>query len=448
MDQVKRIENRDVLYKADINQPPYVIANYPPLYMYWVAAANTILKLPLFQAGRFISLLFSILTGSMIGLFSYRLTANRWYGILGAVLFWGHPYVMIWSSLARVDLMALGFSLLGLWILYRYKDSWIGISLACLCFLASIYTRQTYILAGPLAGFIWLWHHSRKHALIFLLSLAGSGLLIFGTINAITHGGFYTNIVVANINLYSLNQTISMMLELVRIWPLILLTSLILVILALYTRIKKSEDVKDQTLAQSFVVYGLIPYTIGALVSAATVGKIGSNVNYFLELIAVCAVWCTVGLKYLVDKKPVFRYAYLGILFIQLAWVLGYSFLVSQVNTGDMWKSIDKYRSLDQLVKNATGSGPVLSDDFMDMIVLSGQPIYYQPFEYGELYYAGLWNPTPLVDQINQREFPLIIVGGTSLNKNCCWPPPVITALEANYQIQAQNDVLLLTPRK
>jgi hypothetical protein len=84
----------------------------------------------------------------------------------------------------------------------------------------------------------------------------------------------------------------------------------------------------------------------------------------------------------------------------------------------------------------------------MDLIVLSGQPLYYQPFEYGELFNANKWDPTSLISQIDAREFPMIIVGGSTLIKDCCWPSPVIKALEANYQIDASNEMLILTPLK
>jgi len=49
MDQARRIASGEELYKADIDQPPYVITNYPPLYIATVSAFNSIVKLPIFQ---------------------------------------------------------------------------------------------------------------------------------------------------------------------------------------------------------------------------------------------------------------------------------------------------------------------------------------------------------------------------------------------------------------
>jgi hypothetical protein len=448
MDQVRRVENGETLYKSIINEPPYIIANYPPLYPYWVAATNFLLKIPLFQAGRITSLLFSLLSGFILGLFTFHLTKNKWFGVFSAALFWGHPYVMIWSSLARVDLMALAFSLLGLWILYRYRDSQIGLMLACICFLASAFTRQTYILSGPLAGFVWLWHFNRRQALIFISSFGVIGLLLFGTINTITHGGFFINIVVANINQYVIYQALTMGRQLFSIWPIILISCAMVIILTFYTRNRGSLIDQVQPLQQDFIFYGLVFYSLGALITAGTIGKVGSNVNYFLELIAVCTIWCGLALKLIMDQKNKVKLIFLGLLFVQSVWVLGYSYILSQITIGDLWGKIGNYESLNEKVQIAVQKGVVLSDDFMDMVVLSGQPIYYQPFEYGELYYAGLWDPTEFINQINQNEFPLIIISGNTLEKNCCWVPSVVDALEVNYQIDAENDVLILTPMR
>jgi hypothetical protein len=448
MDQVNRIENRQTLYKSNINQPPYIIANYPPLYPSWVAATNSILKIPLFQSGRITSLFFSLVSGYIIALFAFRITENKWFGVFSAALFWGHPYVMHWSSLARVDLMALAFSLLGLWVLYRYRESGSGLVLAGICFLASAFTRQTYLLSGPLAGFVWLWHGHRKRALIFLSSFGIAGLLIFGMINAITQGGFYMNIVVANINQYVFKQAINMGKQLFIIWPIVLLTCAILILLSIYRKFRPPLNNRWQNLDNDFILYGLLFYTLGALISAATIGKVGSNVNYFLELIAACSIWTALALKLIIDQKKIVKIVFLGLLFVQSAWVLGYSYLLTQSFSGDLHEKLSKDISLYKQVQAAIKKGVVLSDDYMDMVVLSGQPIYYQPFEYGELYNANLWDPAQIVYQINYREFPLILIGGNTLHKNCCWTPSMVNALETNYQIATENDALVLTPLK
>lgn len=448
MDQASRIQNRATLYKSNINEPPYIIANYPPLYPTWVAATNAIFKIPLFQAGRISSVFFSLVSGVLIGLFTSRLTENKWCGVFSAAIFWGHPYVLRWSSLARVDLMALAFSLLGLWILFRYRESGYAWMLAGGCFLASAFTRQTYLLAAPLAGFVWLWHDRRKRALIFLSSFGVMGMLIFGMINALTQGGFYMNIVLANINQFVLDQVLRLGKQLFITWPIILITCAIIVVLAIYKKYQSTIRHQSQDPPDDFIFSGLVFYSLGALITAVTIGKVGSNVNYLLEFIAACSIWIGLALKLINEYKHKLKFVFLGLLFVQSAWVLSYSFILSQSTTGGLVEKLHYDESLYTQVQEAVKTGVVLSDDYMDMLVLSGQPIYYQPFEYGELYTAGLWDPTRLVNQINQGAFPLIIIGGSTLHKNCCWTASMINALELNYHIETEDDTLILRPLK
>jgi 4-amino-4-deoxy-L-arabinose transferase-like glycosyltransferase len=448
MDQARRLINREPLYKSSFNSPPYVIANYPPMYPSLIAFSRVVFHSPLFQTGRVISFAFSILSGYLIGLFAFNLTRNKWLGLFCVALFLGQPYVVFWSSLARVDMMALGLSLLGLWVLYRYRDNPKTIVLAAFIFLLSIFTRQTYLLAGPLAGFIWLWHINRKSSGLFLALLFTSGMLIFGTITALTHGGFYTNIVSSNINQFNFMHILSATKQYFFIWPLVILTSLIVMAFTIYIKFSIHFDNRFEVLHQPFIFYGLIFYTLGATISAMTIGKIGSNVNYFLELIAALSIWFGIGWKIILEQKHIIQWIFLGFLVIQAVWASTNSLALIQQNTRrlDDKQIIDK--SLNQRINQAVDSGTVISDDFMDLIVLSGQPIYYQPFEYGELYLAGLWDPTAFVEQINRQEFSLVIVGGNTLDKDCCWPPPVIAAFESNYQIENENNMLILMPLK
>ena len=283
VDQARRIQTKATLYKSDLNEPPFVITNYPPLYPALISAANFIFKIPLFQAGRITSVIFSLLSGYIIGLFTYRLTGNKWLGALSTTLFWCQPFILNWSSLARVDSMALAFSLLGLWILYRYKDSSTGMVLAILCFLVSAFTRQTYLLSAPLAGFIWLWHLNRKRALAFILIFAVTGILIFGTINAITKGGFLVNIVTANINRYNIINTFSRVTRLLSVWPIILIICATLVFMAINLQFKSPLNTQNHILQQPFVYHGLVFYTFGALITSMTIGKIDRNVNHLLN---------------------------------------------------------------------------------------------------------------------------------------------------------------------
>ena len=449
MDQVRRLENHESIYKADINEEPYTISNYPPVYAILVAAINVGVKIPLFQSGRFVSIIFSLVCGLIIGVIGFHLTGRKLYGLVGAIIFLGNPYVLLWSSLARVDMTALAFCLLGILVLFRSKGTTIWIFGAALLMVISVYARQSYLLAGPLAGFVWLWQKNKRQAVIFVSVIGISGLLIFGMINALTHNGFYTNIVVANINNYEISRTLTMFKQLFILWPIILPASFGLGIFLIKNKFQ-AKDIfifGDQKQNLRFV-YSLIFFTLGAFISALTVGKVGSDVNYFLELISACAIWSVIGIKFFFNQKRALQFLSLGLATIQLIWVLIAGYTLSNTIISTMGNKLAYYNDLFNQVQKATQAGIVLSDDYLDMVVLSGQSIYYQPFEYGQLYQAHLWNPTTFAEEINQKSFPLILIGGNTLDKPCCWPPPLVDAIQNNYQMVAESQLLLFTPMK
>jgi hypothetical protein len=145
-------------------------------------------------------------------------------------------------------------------------------------------------------------------------------------------------------------------------------------------------------------------------------------------------------------SKP--AYLLSGLFSLQLIWVVIGSLPLTLMFVESRWNEVENLENLFIRVSNAAQKGTVVSDDYMDMVVLSGQPVYYQPFEYGQLYHAGLWDPTALVRQVEEQDFPLVIIGGDSLDKDCCWPPQISQAFHSFYDVEHNPDILLLVPKQ
>ena len=80
--------------------------------------------------------------------------------------------------------------------------------------------------------------------------------------------------------------------------------------------------------------------------------------------------------------------------------------------------------------------GPVLGDEYMGLAPLAGQPIIYQPFEFAQLQSAGLWSPDPLIDAIEQKDFPIIVLYEPSFGPPMIvsrWTPEIRDAIWRNY---------------
>jgi hypothetical protein len=89
---------------------------------------------------------------------------------------------------------------------------------------------------------------------------------------------------------------------------------------------------------------------------------------------------------------------------------------------------------LAELVREA--EGPVLADEYMGLLPLAGQELTYQPFEYKQLHEAGLWSQQPLVAQIGDQAFALILLYDPPYwdSQGERWTPELRSAIAARYE--------------
>lgn len=444
VDQAQRLANGSALYKMPLDTPPYIISNYPPLYPLLVAGFTRLVGTPALQTGRILSWMASLVCAGMLGWIVGRLSGQRFAALVTAGLFLANPAVVLWGAVARVDMMALMFSLLALGICLRWKPSWFQTWLISLCLVAAVCTRQTYLLAAPLAACVALWPHSKQHALglggLFAAQILGG----FALLNGITQGGFYAHIVQANVNAYEISRTMVMLRQFVLVWPV---ATVLAVWLSLKAITRKPGLEAEGASRESFLRYGLPVYSLLALASSLTVGKVGSNINYFLELVAALALWAGLGVGSLL-RTGRWQKSILTLLSIQSLWVLVVNWGLYQPAVHSLWASLDQSNQLYQRVQAVASQGPVLADNHLSLALKAGQSIYYQPFEYGQLYQAGLWDPEPLAEEIRQQKFPLILIGGNALEKPCCWPPETTAAIRERYDIVQETGVLVCTPKR
>jgi len=441
VDQAMRLAAGQNIYRPDLFSPPYTISNYPPLYPLSMAPFVKLLG-PSFLVGRVISLLCTLASGAFLALIVYTHSQDRLAAVITGLLFLSIPYVVGWSFLARVDMLALALSTAGLYVVARWPTTRRGLIIAALLLVAAIYTRQSYALAAPLAACVWLWTHDRRQALRLgspprVLAVAGQALklaglvggislVLFLALNALTRGGFFYNIVTANVNEFDIERVQRHWRDLREVAPILLIIGGVSLFLA-------PRRVKTWSL--------LIPYLIGACLSAATIGKIGSNVNYLLELSAALTLaagallaWCR--------ERPWLRALMLILLMLQVGQLMKAT-LGGPVESMK-WR-VQPGKELDDLEWIVgTTEDPVLADEFMGMLTLQSRPLYIQPFEVTQLANAGLWDQTDLLAGIRNQEFSLILIHhfmGHLVYKER-WTPEMVSAIMENY---AATDFLAQT---
>ena len=419
LDQTLRLSRGENIYRNTLVDPPYYVSNYPLVFAL-VQAPLALLFGPSFWYGRFISILSIIAAALFIGLIVHAITADRLAGALAGVTLIAIPCIVYWSGLNRIDSLALALSCAGLYTVVRGGHRLSGLFIGGLLFTASIYTRQSYIVAAPFAAFVWLWRDQTRGRAFLLaaLTLAMSGS-VFVILNLATGGGFLLNIVSANIGPFDWSSAIPMLAQLIQYSPLLIVGAAIA--------------------CPGFVILGIIkrnrawwlatPYLIGALIVALTIGKKGSNINYLYELaVALCLV---TGMLIAWQRAHLWRRALvLMLLAIQVGIMVNWH-SEHYGRIGGVTSRLPEISKLAQIVQSKPA--PVLADEDIDLVVLTRGALYYDPFARKQLAEAGLWNPAPFVDAILRKEFPVILVHKNLREER--WTSEMLSAIYASYRI-------------
>jgi hypothetical protein len=423
IDQAMRLVRGQNIYRADISTPPFTLSNYPPLYI--VALAPFVwLFGPTFTAGRAISAICAWVVVVCIALIVRRHTQSKFAAVAAGLTFAAIPYVARWSSFARIDLLALAFSMIALVVLTNTSITQKRLVVGGLLLVASIYTRQSYALAAPLAAFVWLFVNvNRRKAITLALIVGVTCGLLFLLLNIATSGGFYFNIVTANINEWSAERMWWNFGNLYVAAPVLIAMSLFSLLL-----FWKRKNVWSLT----------TPYLIGALISALTIGKIGSNVNYFLELCAAFgfAVGAVISWVRTWSRSRFVSIASLALLSFQAIGLAKVTLEAEAPIVRERKSQDDDLIWLHNIVLQSDGE--VLADEYMGMLTLSNKPLILQPFEVTQLANAKVWDQTSLVNDINAKKFSHILIhdpGGYPIFKER-WTPEMLDAVRAAYRIK------------
>jgi len=430
LNQAFRITQGEPLYPADITTPPYLISNYPPVYILINAFFIWIFG-PSLLIGRLIAFLSTLGSAFLIASILREFMPNRKFLplVTGSVTFLINPYVLEWSSLFRIDMLALLFSLAGLYCVIKNPQKNKSIILASILFVLAAYTRQSYGLAAPLAALIWTWTKNKKQALKLFLIYAISGLAIFGLLQTLTNRGFFFHIITANINPFNWTTVLHFAQDVARKMPWVL--ALLVFYLALGWRYTQSYPY-------------LAPYLIAGMIAALTIGKVGSNVNYLVEISAGFGLLTGIIYGELCETIPInsentpeidFKLKQIpkpesmkplerknlwinltiflvltGVLLFQIASLTQDSLFGPIPGRRDRIKRGNDYIYLKEKIKNASKEGPVLADEFMAMLPDNRIQLYFAPFEMTQLSNTGIWDQTRFLKSIEDQNFPVILI--------------------------------------
>jgi hypothetical protein len=416
--QTLRLGQLGTIYRSDLTSSPYTVSNYPPLYPL-VLSPLARLWGPGFWYGRLLSWLSIGTAAVLVGLILHTLTRDRAAAAVGGLSLLACPPVAYWSSLYRVDALALALSLGGVCLCARRPGGRWTVPLAALLLTAAIYTRQSYGLAAPLAAALWVLQAAgwrRALTLVWLVVALGAGLFV--GLERATGGGFSSNIVTANLNEY---QAGSLAVYLVDVWtlmPLALTAACLFVLSAGWFGVASWRLIA--------------PYLAGAVLSGLTIGKVGSNVNYLIELGA--AVSLSLGALLAWQRPRRVAYAVVAVL---LALDMALMVLASPYRTVTHARLAQAEEARRLLGRIHDIQGIVLADEDMGLLVLDGRPLHFQPFEMTQLARAGRWDQRPFLHEIERQAFAAILIyriPGLPLDRQR-WTDEMLAAIERRYVV-------------
>jgi len=434
LDQAVRLARLQNIYHRDLAAPPYTIANYPPLYpllqvpFVWTFG-------PALWYGRVLSALGILAAALFCALTLHALTGDPLATAAGGLLLLAYPYVVHWSTFVRVDSLALGLSMAGLYVIVRWPERRAGLWGSAALLAAAAYTRQSYALAAPLAAFVWLLRERpRRRAFALAGMVGGIGLLAFLLFVLVTRGGFYLHVVAANVNRFQWTTVQHYAEEMWDHVPYLLIGSGLYVLLGAWLR--------------RCTWWLIAPYLIGSIASAITVGKVGSSVNYMFEFSAALSLAAGALIAWPGTRRWWLRVPLIAFLALQAGPMT--SWTRDDYLGRNAWK-IERRDEIARMAKIvAAADGPVLADEFMGLIPKAGRPLYYQPFEFKQLAEAGLWSQWPFIDQISRQEFPVILLydppGWDSQGER--WTNEIRAAIARHYEpVERLAETIVLRPR-
>jgi hypothetical protein len=380
-------------YFPNLADYPFLVANYPPLFIGIVALGQKLLG-PSLAFPRALGLAATL--GLMVALYrSLRaFLPERASAAALASLFALPWFVTTWAGLARVDTLAILFSLAGLAIVLRHgasRRSWP----ALVCFWLAFFTKQNALLAPAAVACELLLARDRrfpKALLAYTLPLGAA----FALLVLATHGAAYRHLVPYTA---AAEYEPGRMAESYLQFAVIAAPLLLLVVGALAMAPRAFAAGTGRLL---LVYFGM------NLLALATIAKAGAAQNYLLELWAAALLLAGFAGVTLLERVPRLAPWRWGFLLVAAAVAsLAYPSLHRLPQALRRPANAEEFVALTRLVRETPGD--VLSEN-LSLLVVNGRRVLLEPFGVLLIARQGLFDTDRLVRDCEAGRFPLVIV--------------------------------------
>jgi len=371
---------------------PHRINFYGPVYYLISAFMAKLMNLRTFLSlqilCRTLTLFFTFLCSASIFVICRRIKWNIPISLIASFLFLSNPLLIAWGFSARVDLMAVFYSALAIYMILLEKGR-ISIYSAVFFSLLACYTKQSYISAAISIIIYFILRRKYRSAIEFIIPYICISLFIFFLLNYVT-GWTYLEYFRA-ISFGGLAQ-ISAVLR--PMWWKVLPFFVLIVV----------SMVRSKDIPILLVIYAFVATAITFI----ALGGIWTSENYFLEPMLASAFMAARMLYRLCleRNKAIITLVLFLLAFTYLRYTLAWS-------RGRFMTDMEQYRPGKELIVKILkeAKGDVFVNCGLDIVIKAGKPVVNTNWAaYVLLAKNGKCSYGEILSKIQKREFGCIVM--------------------------------------
>lgn len=439
-----------------IDESPWIVGNYPPLYL-MLFATTTWFTGPSLAGGRAIAWVSTLAGGALLALLvarGSRPSSVRPLAIaLAPLLFFSTWELGEWIAFARVDLPSIALGLAALVVAVRGTSRSLGIAVL-LCGLAFL-TKPTQVFAPAAIVFALAWHRRWLDAgqFAFALAILNGGLIV--GINGLTAGEYSTHVIAYNANAFHWDQVPPWLhhLWLFYSWRWVALAAA-LAGAAWVMWERRGDTSSDVSTADGNDRPPLdgpcaLAYLALTAVSLLSVAKVGSAGNYLLEFQAAAAWVLATAVARMGEDVARRPWPYVVVAFLLTLHVVDFA-VVPRMPAGDggSVRRVDLFPRLPTpgiLELNEAVELEVIAADGAVwceepiFTLRAGREVVFEPFIMSQLAAEGKWDEAPVLRLFRERHFALVVTTQDIRNEDqwfASFTPAMRAALREQYQLK------------
>lgn len=386
--QLAAVRAGETMYHP-IADPPYGVSNYPPVFHLATWLMTAIVDDPL-AAGRLVSFLAALASSLLIFTLVYGTlgrdhspVVRAFAGALASLFFLAHYSIVMWSAMARTDMLALALGLLGMQIFVLSIRRQSLAYLYGLTFVLAAFTKQNMI-AAAIATFATAFLLDRRQTYVVFFVSVLAGLIMIAVLQATSDGQFLLHAFLYNLNDFRWNQFGRAALQFVILNPveLLLLFYGLSHLFVDWRRSRRGGHIaKGRWTTPDIPLILFSSFVAASLLNVISFVKYGAAANYFMEfgaagslLLGMITVRVTTYMRTR-GHGP-------GYVTHSLLVITGLFILCWHLNLGWDYKYRHPYKALVPYTQRvldlaASVDGPVISED-MVLLYKTGKPLFWK----------------------------------------------------------------------